>query len=165
MALVIEDGSIVPGADSFATLAEFITYADNLGLAIPDTTGAQEALLRKAYKAMKGKPWKGRPVSAAQTGAWPRSGVCKDGFVIPSNVIPEDIKNGQMALSAEVYADEIDPPHLRKGPVIKNRVEGAVEQQYGAASKALSTPVADTGSANDFCGYLSASNQMQMVRG
>lgn len=35
MALVIETGEVVPGADSFATAAELVTYATNFGKAVP----------------------------------------------------------------------------------------------------------------------------------
>src|SRR3990167_7185337 len=69
MALTIEDGSVVPGADSFALASELVTYAANFGRTIPATEGAQESLLRRAYLQMIALPWKGGAVSPDQTGA------------------------------------------------------------------------------------------------
>lgn len=47
MALVIETGQVVPGADSFATAAELVTYAANFGKTVPVDEVAQEELLRR----------------------------------------------------------------------------------------------------------------------
>ena len=42
MALVIENGKVVSGADSFATAAELVTYATNFGKVIPADEVAQD---------------------------------------------------------------------------------------------------------------------------
>jgi hypothetical protein len=47
MALIIEDGTNVANADSFATVAECRTYADNRGLTLPAADADVEVLLRK----------------------------------------------------------------------------------------------------------------------
>lgn len=47
MALVPEDGSDVPGADTYASLADFATFCTNFGYTIPPS-GAQEGVLRRA---------------------------------------------------------------------------------------------------------------------
>ena len=52
--LIIENGSIVAGADSYATAAELVTYAANYGLTIPATEGEQETLLRRAPRTPDG---------------------------------------------------------------------------------------------------------------
>ena len=67
MALIIEDGTIVDGANSFVTAAELVTYADDYGLSIPATTAEQERLLRRAALQMQALSWKGEIVSAAQS--------------------------------------------------------------------------------------------------
>lgn len=48
MALVIETGEVVPGADSFATAAELVTYATNFGKAVP----ADEVLQARSGRSM-----------------------------------------------------------------------------------------------------------------
>ena len=162
--LTIENGSIVPGAESFAMAAELVTYAANFGRTIPATEAAQESLLRRAYLQMIALPWKGELVSQAQTGSWPRYNVCRGGFVVASNTIPAQIKAGQMALATEIHADDIDKPELRKGAVTKNRVEGAVEQQYAAAPASLSKPASTRQSYAQFAGFLESANQIKLVR-
>lgn len=165
MALVIENGQVVDGADSYVTAAELVTYAANYGLTIPATEGEQEALLRRAYLQMNTLPWKGWPVNRDQTGAWPRYGVLSNGYELPSDVIPRQVKQCQMAMAGEIHADDIDPPELRKGAVIKDRVEGAVERQYAAAKASRSTPVAGRQSLASVAGLLESSWQIPMVRG
>ena len=164
MALVIENGSIVAGADSFATAAELVTYAANFGRTIPDTEEAQESLLRRAYLEMLALPWKGGIVNPNHTGAWPRYDVMRNEWLVASDSIPSQIKAGQMALATEIHADDIDKPELRKGAVTKTRVEGAVEQQYAAAPKSLSKPASTRQSYAQFAGFLESANQIKLVR-
>ena len=45
MALIIEDGSIVSGANSFVTAAEMVAYASLRGVTIPASTTTQEQQL------------------------------------------------------------------------------------------------------------------------
>ncbi|MEH6483030.1 MULTISPECIES: DnaT-like ssDNA-binding protein [Pseudomonas] len=165
MALVIEDGSIVPGADSFSTAAELVTYAANYGLTIPTDETAQESLLRRGYLEMTSMPWKGHAVSPDQTGAWPRYGVCRSGFTIASDVIPAQVKQGQMALAAEIHADDLDPPEQRTGAVTKERVEGAIDTQYAAASSKTLKPTARKQSSAQFVGLIESSSQIKLSRG
>lgn len=163
--LIIEDGSIVPGAESFATAAELATYAANFGRTIPATDVDREKLLRRAYLQMIALPWKGATVSINQTGVWPRHDVKFNGFVLPHTSIPAQIKAGQMALAAEIHADDLDPPELRAGAVTKERVEGAVDVQYGPAPKSLNKPASVRQSYAQFAGFLESSSQIQLVRG
>src|SRR5690349_15943439 len=141
MALVIETGSIVPGAESFATAAELVTYAGNFGRVIPADTPTQEALLRRAALEMGAKPWKGRTVSPAQTLAWPRYEVCLNRFPVPSNTIPAQIKAGQMALATEIHADDLSPPEQRLGAISREKV-GPLETEYSNASPIISKAAA-----------------------
>lgn len=130
MALIIETGEGLPNAESFASAADFATYATKFGLTIPSDEAAQEALLRNAALQMQTMTWKGCRAHSDQALSWPRKGAEVYGEILPSNYIPARIQYGQMALAAEIYQDQIDPPEQRQGPVTKERVEGAVEVQY-----------------------------------
>ncbi|MDG9780270.1 DnaT-like ssDNA-binding protein [Metapseudomonas otitidis] len=165
MALVIENGSIVAGADSFATAAELVTYAAGFGKTIPSDTTAQESLLRRAALQMQGMPWKGGLVSELQTLSWPRYDVYRYNWLVPSNTIPPQIKAGQMALACEIHADDIDPPELKKGAIIRERVEGAVETEFATAQAYVSRPAAARQSDSQFAQFLMPSNQSRIVRG
>lgn len=165
MALVIEDGSIVAGAESFATAAELVTYAANFGRTIPADAAAQETLLRRAALQMSAMSWKGGLVSELQALSWPRYDVYRENWLVPSDSIPAQIKAGQMALATEVYADDLDPPEQKTGTVTEERVEGAVDVKYGSPSNYISRPAATRQSYAQFGPFLQASNQIRMVRG
>jgi len=164
MALVIETGSIVTGAESFATAAELVTYAANFGRVIPADTPSQEALLRRAVLEMNAKPWKGRTVSPAQTLAWPRFEVCLNKWLLPSNAIPAQIKAGQMALATEIHADDLSPPEQRLGSISREKV-GPLETEYSTASPIISKAAAVRQSFAQFSGLLQSSSQVSLVRG
>lgn len=164
MSLVIENGSIVAGADSFATAAELVTYAANFGRTIPADTAAQESLLRRAALQMSAMNWKGGLVSELQTLSWPRVDVYRENWLVPSNAIPAQIKAGQMALATEVYADDLAPPELKTGAVIREKV-GPIDTEYAAATSYTARPAATRQSYAQFGPFLESSNQVKMVRG
>ncbi len=163
MPLVIETGLIVPGAESFATAAELVTYAGNFGRVIPADPTAQEALLRRAALEMNAKPWKGRTVSSAQTLAWPRYDVCLNKWLLPSDSIPAQIKAGQMALATEIHADDLSPPEQRLGAISREKV-GPLDTEYSTASPIISKPAAVRQSYAQFSGLLQSSSQVSLSR-
>lgn len=165
MTLVIEDGSVVPGADSYATANELATYAAKMGRTVPDDSEQQEILLRRAYLEMSSLAWKGDTVSIDQTGAWPRNNVCLNGFTLAGNTIPAGVKAGQMALATEIHADDVEAPDQKTGAVTQERVEGAVTVQYAAASASVTRAAAKRQSYAQFAGLLEPSNQIRLVRG
>lgn len=160
MALIIEDGTIVDGANSFATAAELVIYADDYGLSIPATTAEQERLLRRAALQMQALSWKGEIVSAAQSLSWPRMNV----YIAPANAIPNAVKQGQMALAAEIYEDDQTPATSEKGPIVSETV-GPLSVTYGAAQSWQLRPAATRQSYANFGPYLQAANQVRLARG
>lgn len=78
MALIIEDGTGVSGADTFVTVAECSAFATAyFGASLNGNNTDKEAALRRAFVFMSGLRWK--------TGLWPTFG----------GSIPQGIKNGQ----------------------------------------------------------------------
>lgn len=157
MSLIVEDGTGKPDAESYASAEELVSYAAKFGVTIPVEQPVQEALLRRAALAMQGMIWKGSKTSSEQALAWPRRGVRLDGENKPANYLPGRIQYGQMALAAEIHADDIDPPGQRKGAVTRERVEGAVERQYAEIpnnSGRLLPAAPDRPSATQFADYL-----------
>ena len=155
--LVIEDGAGLPDAESYATAAELVVYGGKFGVTLPVEEAAQEALLRRAALVMEGMSWKGRKASGDQALAWPRRGVELDREIKPDSHIPSRIKCGQMALAAELHADDIDPIEQRKGAVTKEKVDGAVEREYATISitgRQLVAAANDRPSAMQFAEYL-----------
>jgi hypothetical protein len=157
MTLIIESGAGEPDAESYATTAELVSYAEKFGVTIPAEEAAQEALLRRSALVMNGMKWKGRRTHEEQSLAWPREGVQVDGAYKRSNYIPREIFYGQLALATEIHADDIDPPEARKGAVVKERVEGVVDVQYAAISNTsgrLLPAAPDRPSQTQFADYL-----------
>ena len=130
MALIIEDGTGITNAESYATAAELASYATLYGVTVPSTEAEQEALLRQAAVQMNVMSWKGHTANADQALAWPRSNVWVDGRLIANNYIPARIQYGQMALAAEIFNDQTNPPDQRQGPVTKEKVD-VLEVEYG----------------------------------
>ncbi|WP_122510235.1 DnaT-like ssDNA-binding protein [Pseudomonas viridiflava] len=155
--LIIEDGTGVAAAESYATAEELARYALKFGATIPAEQVAQEALLRRAALAMDGMTWKGRKSSSEQALAWPRREIRLDGENKPERYLPARIQYGQMALAAEIHVDDIDPIDKRKGAVTKEKVDGVVEREYATISNTSSRllPAApERPSATQFADYL-----------
>lgn len=132
MTLVIEDGTGKADADSYATIDEFVARAAAYGWTIPQDDEAQEVLLRRAAEQMNARPWKGVATNDGQALAWPRAEVYVGCTLLDDDAIPVAIKNGQMALAAEIHADDLDPPETRTGAVLREKVD-VLEVQYAAA--------------------------------
>ena len=115
MALVIESGSVVAGADSYATVAEFSTYASNRGIdisALSDTTIEQN--LRKAFDYLLQKyrhSWAGYRTSETQPADWPRNSVYIKGTtsanLIANTVVPNEVKTAQIELAIKANTDDL----------------------------------------------------------
>jgi len=155
--LIIEDGTGKPDAESYATADELEFYAARYSGIVPADEIAREALLRRAALAMDGMRWKGRKTNGEQALAWPRRGIHLDSENKPSNYLPARIQYGQMALAIEIHADDLDPVEGRKGAVVRERIEGAVEREYAVlnnTSGRLLPAAPDRPSATQFADYL-----------
>jgi hypothetical protein len=97
MALIVEDGTIVAGAESLATVAEADTYWSNRGdaaWAALATAAKEEALREGTAKLLNGRQWRGMILNNDQPLSWPRWEVTDlDGRSYDSDEIPIDLKN------------------------------------------------------------------------
>jgi hypothetical protein len=163
MALIIEDGSIVVGAESYATAAELVVYAANFGKTIPADAVAQEALLRRSALQMEAICWKGIAMYRDQALSWPRAGVCRNGWDLLPNEIPLQVKAGQMALAAEIYADDLVDPNTKSGAITK-KVVGPLEFDYAPASPIITKPASVRQSYAQFTGLVESPGQIKLSR-
>lgn len=161
--LTIEDGSIVPSADSFVSALDLAMYAANYGVEVPDAEPAQEALLRRAAVQLEGLQWKGSPVSGDQLLSWPRAGVVRNGFTINPSTIPPQVKQAQMALAAELHAEDVAAAKVTKGAITKEAVDGAVTREYAVPVVAAS--IAKRPCTALLSGLLVSSSQIKLIRG
>lgn len=132
MALVVEDGSIVAGADSYLSLEDARALAAKYGYVLPDDDTEAEAALRNGamYVGLQEPAMCGRRVSAAQSLSFPRTGISLYGFSVANNVIPDQVKLAQLIAGVE-YGNGADVRASSDGRVTTmERVEGAVTVQY-----------------------------------
>ena len=123
MALIVEDGSVVAGAQSYVTLAEanayFKPFGDAENWSQADNANKEAALILAAqYMQQKLRLlWKGSRVDAFQSLDWPRRGVdvpdffdpffrqvnvplqFQDTVFIGEDVVPQEVKDGQLLLA------------------------------------------------------------------
>jgi len=96
--LVIEDGSIVTGANSYVDDAEYVAYALARGKTIGSDATAREIelILAMDYIESFRDQFKGVKVQFDQPLQWPRSGVYIDGYIVDFDSIPQELKDAQM---------------------------------------------------------------------
>ena len=107
--LIIEDGSIVTDANSFATDEEFKTYANLRCMDVPATQPERESLLILAidYLFSKEPEMQGCRVSSLQELPYPRSGVYANCFSVANDSIPKSLKKAQMELALQASTNEL----------------------------------------------------------
>lgn len=123
--LIVEDGSIVPDANTYADLATVRAYCDARGLIIPDGDDelSQMIFIAMDYIEAMETRFKGHRVSPLQNLAWPRSGVviiCGQP-PLPDNTIPKNLINALCQLTADAAAND--------GELNTNVTEFAVRQE------------------------------------
>ena len=100
--IIIEDGTVVPGANSYASEAELTTYAADRGITL---TAATDVLLIKAMDYIESLSFIGTKYSKSQALQWPRSNVYIDGFYFVPTIIPPALKTGQIATALAIDSD------------------------------------------------------------
>lgn len=110
MALIIEDGTIVAGANSFTTDVEFVAYALARSITLPATEAERDVLQIKAVDyivSVEGRLKGCRTSPKLQDLPYPRIGSCIYGETIDSDEIVQSLKNAQMELGIQVQDSDI----------------------------------------------------------
>lgn len=139
MALIVEDGTIVAGAESYIAVADADTWHTNRGNTdwTALATAAKEQALRKATDYMLqvyGLRWKGDRVSASQVLDWPREGVEVFGFEIDADVVPDAVANACADLALRASAGDLTPDVTRR--TVRETV-GPITVEYDKNAPAL----------------------------
>lgn len=132
MSLIVEDGSIIAGADSYISLSDARTLAARYGWELPaDDTEAEQALRNGAgYVGLQESAMCGSRVSPLQELAYPRKNVTLYGFDVAQVSIPSQITRAQVAAAVE-YGAGTDVRGASDGRAVSlERVEGAVTVEY-----------------------------------
>lgn len=131
--LVVEDGTIVAGANSFVTEDQIVTHALMRGVILPFTTDAEKDAVATlgilAMDYLRILPWRGEVVDVNQTTPWPR----KNLDVTPSwpeDAIPLAVIEAQLQLALLSKAGTILIPTIAgTGFLIKEKI-GPIENVY-----------------------------------
>lgn len=162
MAFIVEDGSVVSGANSYASVAESLDYHSDMGnseWAALASDAIREQHLRKAtaymvqvYRSM----WKGYRKSAVQTLDWPRQFVYLEPFVhgndgqlypylVPDTIVPDEVKNACFELALRSVSGLLAPDltraqsEVKVGPIeVKYDENSSESPRYRAVDMALS---------------------------
>lgn len=131
MAIVVEDGTIVTGANSYVSGAELTSFATARGVTLVSGT---EELLIKAMDYIEALQYKGVKYTQAQALQWPRADVYVDSYYLAVTSIPTDLKNGLMHCAIAI--DEGNDP-LQDAPraTTKEKI-GEIEVEYKAGAAA-----------------------------
>lgn len=91
MALVVENGSNVSGANTYVTLAEFKAWADERGITY-DTDAKVTEHIYRAMDFIERQNYQGRKANETQPLQWPRTDVLIDGYYVDATEIPKELK-------------------------------------------------------------------------
>jgi len=151
MALTVEDGTIVSGADSYVTLAEYQEYGAARGWTLGDADADDEKNLRRGFDAINRK-WEyiGEKVDPIyQQPAFPRY-IIKDRFeyVVPANEIPWQVKDAQCEL-AYLIQGGLDLFETFSGAVKREKID-VIEVEYAGGGQGMSRAIAVEGLLRPF---------------
>src|SRR3990167_3609675 len=163
MALIVEDGSQVAGAESYESVAGATAYhlaRGNSTWALL-TTGQSEEALRRAtdyMEQMYRARWKGWRVSSTQVLCWPRAGVeIPDkpyGTLVATDEIPQAVKDACSEYALKAGAADLAPDLTRGkaavtvGPIAVTYDTASPEAKRYRALDALLKPFLKASSAN-----------------
>lgn len=166
MALIIEDGTIVAGANCYGTVAAFRIYAAERAITIPAGSDDVEVLLIKGmdYIEAQHSRYQGQTTDADQVLQWPRQGVYVNNLSVDSNTIPRELEYALYALAAESQAgNDLLPTRLasQKGVISKEKI-GPIEVAYESSKTAGFTP--GFAKADALLSHLYRNNGLTLVR-
>lgn len=133
--VIVENGTIVAGANSFMDVATFRMYATNRGLVLPTDDDAVATMLIKAADAVNRLEPKfdGTRVSFDQTMSWPRHDCPVPGqprYVFADDEIPALIIQGQAEYAMAVAQGADLAPVTTSRQVVKRRKVGPIETEF-----------------------------------
>ena len=135
MALIVEDGSLLEGANAFVTVSEVRAYASARTLSLPDEDSAIESSIIKGtdyIKSLRGR-FKGNEIVAEQSLPFPRLYIVVNGFEVSSRIIPQGVKDACCQLTIESAAGADLMPTTNGRTTTREQV-GPLVTQYDSNS-------------------------------
>ena len=135
MALIIEDGSLLTGANSFVSVSEVRAYASARASTLSDNDADVEVSAIKASDYIKSlrHRFKGQEIVAEQALPFPRLNIVVNGFDIPSTTVPQGIKDACCQLALESAAG-VDLLPTTSGQITTKEKVGPLETTFSDRS-------------------------------
>jgi len=133
MALVIEDGSIVSGANSYITLAEYRSWANSRGITADLSDAILERYVLRAMDYFEQLLFIGNKANENQALQWPRTEALIDGYYADATEIPPTVKTA-LYEAIKVEADGYSELNNQERKTIRERV-GDIEVTYASNSE------------------------------
>lgn len=138
MPLVVEDGTGVDGANTFASVADLTAYATARGIALPGTDAGKEQLLTLALDAIESLEitYLGMRSYPEQDLSWPRTDPCnQDGTIILSNgqvVQPDSIPKQLIQAQCQLACDQQSAAFFQvsDGRLVTEETVGPITTKY-----------------------------------
>lgn len=139
--LIVEDGSIVAGANTFVTVEEYKAYAVQRGWPLPpsDLEIARAILSAADFIRSLEPKFAGYRVSNEQTMPFPRKGVAvpgRPGWYYDEDEIPSLLKEAQIELAGIVASGGRLYPSASSLKAVKRKKIGPIETEYFEGSVA-----------------------------
>jgi len=134
MALIVEDGSVVPNVDSYISVADATTYFENHSdpqLWPNSQLDVKEGALRYATTTLDGMfKWTGEVFSLTQSLSWPRSDATdNEDRTIATNSVPERVRQATCELALLHISKPLNENYDRGGDTKMEQV-GPVRVEY-----------------------------------
>lgn len=132
MALIVEDGSIVAGANTYLTIAEADTILDDKFGIVPTTALTEKDLkLAAQYLESFRTQYLGQQVSpSTQTLEWPRVDVLINCVLQASDEIPEELKVAQALAAYEESLGNTLQPTTSGQSITQKSIAGQISVSY-----------------------------------
>jgi len=132
--IIVENGTVVAGANSYVSEAGLLDYAASRGV---NLTGATDVLIIKAMDYIESRPFIGDKHREAQPLQWPRDEVYIDRYYIERETIPKELKNGVYTAALAIDA-ELDPLRIVERATKREKAD-VIEVEYmdSAASETI----------------------------
>jgi hypothetical protein len=146
MTIIVEDGSIVTNANSYVSIADVTTYAENYGYlttwsgtTVTDTIREQSLL--RAMRYIEGLSWRGKRQTQDQGLEFPRSELYDDSnYLLADNTVPTKVANAvceAVILSLPDSTIDLQAPTTKDDYKTGVRVQGAVQETWFTGGKPI----------------------------
>ena len=142
MALVIEDGTNVPGANSYATVQQIRDYNIARDITFPDDDTKVEVAATKAmdYLLTYSQRWGGnRTYGVLQALDWPRRGIVAGGIEVYKDYVPGGVVAAQCYLAG--LSQTVDLAGVQDTRAVTKEVIGPIETDYSTTAGAGIGPI------------------------